>query len=71
MTAESSRLRCPRCGSERHRRMDSRRYRAKRLADLNIVARPHRCGDCGKEWTSIETPLLGKVAEAILDILDD
>ncbi len=71
MTAESSRLRCPRCGSERHGRVNSRRYKAKRLADLNIVALTHRCQDCGKDWVSIETPLLDKVAEAILAVLDD
>ena len=66
----SSRLLCPRCGSQNHQRIDSRRYRATRLADANVVARPHRCCECGKDWVSIETPLLGKMAQAILDILD-
>jgi transcriptional regulator NrdR family protein len=65
------RLLCPRCGSTNHQRLDSRRFRAKRLADANVVARPHRCQDCRKEWVSIETPLLSRVAELIMSLLDD
>lgn len=40
------------------------------MADANVVARPHRCADCGKDWVSVETPLLGRMAEAIMAVLD-
>jgi hypothetical protein len=66
----TARLLCPRCGSTDHRRLNSRSRRAKRLADHNVVARPHRCLCCGKEWVSIEAPLLGKMAEAVMAVLD-
>jgi hypothetical protein len=69
-SSASARLLCPRCGSVNSRRINSRRYNAKRLSDHNVVARPHRCCCCGKEWVSIETPLLGKMAEAVLSVLD-
>lgn len=63
-------LLCPHCGREGSKRINSRRYKARRLADMNVVGRAHRCCHCGKEWTSIETPALGKMAEAVLAVLD-
>jgi transcriptional regulator NrdR family protein len=63
-------LHCPRCGSTKHRRINSRRFKAKRLADQNVVARAHRCDDCRKEWTTIQTTLLGEMAKAVMEVLD-
>lgn len=63
------RLLCPRCGSTSHSYINSRRLKARRLADLNVVARAHRCNICEKEFVTIETPLLGRMAEAVLEVL--
>jgi hypothetical protein len=66
----TARLLCPHCGSSSNRRINSRRFKARRLADMNVVGRAHICCACGKEWASIETPTLGKMAEAVLAVLE-
>ena len=64
-----SRVRCPRCGSENHSRINSRRYKSQRLADFNTVLRAHRCQGCCKEFHTIQTPIVGEMAEAVLSVL--
>ena len=67
-----SRLECPRCGGQALRSLSrSRRYRARRLADRNAVARAWHCADCQKRWVSVETLVLGDAALAVLGIIDD
>jgi len=63
------RIMCPRCGSTSHTRVNSRRWKTKRLADLNVVARAHRCEVCDKEFTTVEMPTTEAVAEALLEAM--
>lgn len=65
-----SALHCPRCGGRTLHYVNSRRFRAKRLADANSVARAWQCSECQKTWVSVETLVLGDAAEAVLEVIE-